>query len=77
MDPDVTIGANHGHELTVPLADVMAGTDAMYSIQGTSPHDHTVTLTAAHFTALQQGMQVMVTASVGDGHNHQVTVSCG
>jgi hypothetical protein len=76
MDPDVVIGTNHNHEMVVPLADVMAGVQVVYDIQGTSMHPHTVTLTADHFTMLQQGMQVVVESSF-DGHSHTVTVSCG
>jgi hypothetical protein len=75
-DPDVEIGSNHGHELVVPLADVMAGVEATYDIQGTSMHPHSVTLTAEHFTMLQGGMQVMVDSSNDNGHTHAVTVSC-
>jgi hypothetical protein len=77
MDPDVMIGTNHGHELVVPLADVMAGVEVMYGIQGTSMHSHTVTLTAEHFMMLQQGMQVVVESSTDAMHSHSVTVSCG
>jgi hypothetical protein len=75
-DPDVMIGSNHGHELVVPLADVEAGVEATYNIQGTSMHPHSVTLTAEHFTMLQQGMQVVVDSSMDAMHTHAVTVSC-
>jgi hypothetical protein len=76
MDPSVTIGTNHGHELVIPLADVEAHSNATYDIQGASPHAHSVTLTADDFAALDQGMSVMVVSTLGDGHTHQVTVSC-
>jgi hypothetical protein len=76
-DPDVVIGTNHGHELVVPLADVMAAVEVTYNIQGTSMHSHEVTLTAADFAMLQAGMVVMVTSSQGAMHDHAVTVSCG
>jgi hypothetical protein len=75
-DPDVMIESNHGHELVVPLADVEAGVEATYNIQGTSMHPHSVTLTAEHFTMLQQGMQVVVDSSMDAMHTHAVTVSC-
>lgn len=77
MDPTATIAANHGHELVVPLADVVAGVEATYDIMGTSPHAHSVTLTADHFAMLQAGMQVSVTSTAGGDHTHEVTVSCG
>jgi len=75
-DPDIVIGMNHGHEMVVSLAEVMAGVQIDYDIQGTSMHPHTVTLTAEHFMMLQQGMEVMVVSS-NSGHTHTVTVSCG
>jgi hypothetical protein len=77
VDPDVIIGSNHGHELVVSLADVMAGVEETYGIQGTSMHPHTVTLTAEHFMMLQQGMEVVVDSSMDAGHTHAVTVTCG
>ena len=76
-DPDVTIGSNHGHELVVPLADVMAGLQVVYNIQGTSMHPHSVTLTAEHFMMLAQGMSVMVDSTMDAMHTHPITVVCG
>lgn len=72
---NTTIATNHGHTMMVSMADVMAGVMKAYSIRGTSTHDHTVTLTAAHFTMLKANMPVMVTSTVG-AHTHMVTVSC-
>jgi hypothetical protein len=78
VEPTVEIGTNHGHELEVPLADVMAAVEVTYDIQGTSMHPHSVTLTVDDFMMLQQGMQVIVESTAGGmGHTHQVTVSCG
>jgi hypothetical protein len=77
MDPSVTISANHGHVLTVTLADVMGDAEVTYGIQGTSAHAHDVTLTADHFAMIEQGMQVTVDSTLGEGHTHQVTVVCG
>lgn len=73
---DVTIGTNHGHELVVSAADVAAGAEKTYNIQGVSAHPHTVVLTAADFTALQQGQTVTVTSSNDAAHTHEVTVVC-
>lgn len=77
MDPDVMIGTNHGHEMVVPLADVMAGVEVVYDIQGASTHPHTVTLTADDFMMLQQGVAVVVISSTDSMHSHEVTVTCG
>ena len=75
---DFAISGNHGHELVVPAADVTAGAQKSYDIQGTSPHFHTVTLMPAHFAQLQMNFQVVVQSDAGDGggHTHQVTVRC-
>jgi hypothetical protein len=72
----VAIGGNHGHALTVSVADIEAAVDKTYDIQGDSGHNHTVTLTAAHFAMLADGTSIQVTSS-NAGHIHSVTVSCG
>ncbi len=71
----VSISANHGHTLAVPMADVQAATPKTYDIQGSSGHPHSVTLTAAHFQTLSQNGRVTVSSSLGD-HVHSITVSC-
>ena len=73
-----TIGAissNHGHILNVSDTDVANGTQKSYNIQGTGDHNHTVTLTADHFTTLQDGDSVTIN-STGGAHTHSVKVSC-
>ena len=72
----VSIGGNHGHSLTVSTNDVQAGATKIYSIQGTSGHNHSVNLTAANFTALKSNTSISVTSTNGDGHTHSVQVSC-
>jgi hypothetical protein len=80
-EPMETIATNHAagsqHTLTVAPADVAAGTDKTYSIQGLSSHDHTITITAAQFTNLQSGMSIMTTSTSSVGHTHVVMVVCG
>lgn len=71
-----SIGANHGHTLQVSKADVQSGSQKQYSIQGSSGHDHMVTVTAANFDSLKNNQQVQVTSTSGDGHTHSVTISC-
>lgn len=71
----VLIGANHGHAMTVPKADVAAGIEKTYDIQGTSAHPHSVTLTTAHFAKLANNEDVL-TMSTDDGHAHSITVRC-
>lgn len=72
----VTIGGNHGHSLVVSAADVVAGVEKAYDVQGTSAHTHFVTVTAAHFVELQTGRSVVVTSTEASAHTHSVTVSC-
>jgi hypothetical protein len=72
-----TIAMNHGHVLTVTEQDVMAAVDKDYDIQGSSPHTHTVTITAADFATLaMSGGMITVTSSMGGMHTHSVTVTC-
>lgn len=72
----VAIGTNHGHTMTVPAADVAAGGQRIYQIQGASLHPHTVTVTAAMFAMLQQNMPVSVVSSLDNNHTHTVTITC-
>ena len=72
----VTIAANHGHTLTVSMADVTAGTSRTYDIMGTSLHTHSVILTPAHFTMLAANQVVTVMSSDGSAHTHAITVRC-
>ena len=71
-----TISSNHGHSLAVSAADVQSGAEKTYTIQGSSGHDHSVTLTAANFTALGNGQSLGVISTAGGGHTHSVTVTC-
>lgn len=70
------IGTNHGHEIEVTDADIVAAANKQYHIQGTSAHDHTVSLSAADFATLASGGVVMKTSSNGGGHTHDVTIMC-
>ena len=72
----VSIGSNHGHFLIVSKADVDAGVAKTYSIQGTSAHNHSVSLTAGNFTTLKSNANISVTSTNDDGHTHSVQVSC-
>jgi hypothetical protein len=77
--PAAAIQSNHGHSMTVSKADVDAGVDKSYSIQGTAMHDHTVNISALDFADLASGKSISVTSSSGGsggGHTHVVDVSC-
>lgn len=68
-----TIGANHGHAATITAAQVGAGNTIVLSIQGTSPHDHTLELTAAEIVQVRDRRQLVKTSSDTFGHTHTVT----
>ena len=70
------IVSNHGHVLTVSAADVAAGADKDYNIQGTADHNHQVTITKAHFADLKAGTLVALTSTTAAGHVHSITVQC-
>ena len=72
---------NHGHAVSIPVADLDATTNRTYSIMGTATHDHSITLTPAQLATLKGGGTVVVSSTVttaaGFGsHNHDVTVTC-
>lgn len=70
------IAANHGHAMTVSPADVTAGVEKTYQIQGTSIHPHTVVITAADFATLKATGTVTVSSSEESRHTHDVKVTC-
>lgn len=71
-----TIADNHGHILTVAVADLDSPTDMVYHIQGNATHDHSVTLSVANLRALKAGGTVNTLSSVTELHQHSITVSC-
>ena len=73
---NATIGANHGHVLVVSKQDVASGADMTYHIRGSATHDHTVSITAADFTSLQQAQAIVTSSSTDEGHAHPIMVAC-
>ena len=63
-----TIAGNHGHVLTIAAADLDSAIDKVYNIQGSAPHNHTVTLTVANLRSLKAGMTVAAFSSTTDAH---------
>lgn len=70
------ITGNHGHSLSVSAADVSAGTEKTYSIQGASSHQHMVTVTSSDFGNLGLNQSITKTSTSDSGHTHSVTISC-
>ncbi len=71
-----TIAANHGHVLSVALADLDSPTDMTYDIQGTADHTHTVVLTVAQLRALKTGASITTTSSTTLAHMHDISITC-
>ncbi|HRC56626.1 MAG TPA: hypothetical protein PKU97_11925 [Kofleriaceae bacterium] len=72
----VSIDGNHGHTLTVAKADVAAAANKTYDITGTSPHMHSVTITAAQFATLASTGTIQVMSTNGGTHAHAISVVC-
>lgn len=71
----VGIKYNHGHELTVTTADILAGIAKRYEIRGTADHSHSVELSEDDLAKLQKNENVTVISS-STGHAHAVTITC-
>lgn len=72
-----SITQNHGHTITIPLADLDSTTAKTYSIKGSSDHDHQVTLDPTDLGQLKAGVSVAKTSTDGGTtHDHQVTILC-
>ena len=74
--PVAVIGTNHGHTISVPLADVTAAAEKSYDISGGGGHAHSVTISAAQFAQIASGQTLNLTSTAGGGHTHTVTVMC-
>lgn len=74
----VNIVGNHGHVLMVSKADIAAAADKTYDITGTSPHAHSVTVTAANFATLASNQSVSLNSTSGGSpaHTHSILVMC-
>ncbi|MDX2054078.1 MAG: hypothetical protein SFV15_16885 [Polyangiaceae bacterium] len=77
-EPTAMTVTGHEHPITVPLADVIAGTAKTYTLElgGEPEHTHTLMVTPADFTTLKTTGTVTLTSS-NDGHSHDVTITCG
>jgi hypothetical protein len=71
----VKITADHGHVLSITMADVTAGVTKVYDTKGTSNHGHFIQITDVDFKKLQMGGTVRKVAC-NDGHEHEYIVNC-
>ena len=70
------LGRNHGHALTVSLADVTAGAEKTYALTAASGHAHTVTLSADDLKSLLAGKVLRTKSTTDRGHAHRVVARC-
>ena len=68
------VSNNHGHTLSIPVADILAGEEKSYVTGGVTTHCHIVTLTAADFATLQSGGEVRVVSC--NNTEHEYALSC-
>jgi len=72
-----SISQNHGHAVTVPVADLDSTAAKTYSIQGGSTHGHNIKLEPQDFADLKAGLSVKKTSDAsGQTHDHDVTILC-
>jgi hypothetical protein len=71
-----SIAQNHGHTLLLPFEDLESDSAKTYSIQGSSDHDHEITLEPAHFADLRVGVSVQIRSTPGYSHDHVVAILC-
>lgn len=67
---------NHGHVLTIPIADLDSTTPRTYSIQGSADHSHNVTFSVAQLAQLKAGQIVSVMSTVTLSHSHAIDERC-
>lgn len=76
---DITVmsSGQHMHSLTVTMAQITAGTEVtiMSGMGGMGNHTHAVKITAADFTALKAGMEVVKKSC--SGGDHEYVLKCG
>jgi hypothetical protein len=76
---DTAIAGNHGHELSIPSADLNATVTRTYDITGTGDHSHIVSLTATQLGLLKAGASLTITSGNSSNtptHTHQISVAC-
>lgn len=72
-----SITQNHGHTISIPLADLDSSTAKTYAIRGSSDHSHDVTFEPQDLADLKAGLSVKKTSTNGGTtHDHDVTVLC-
>jgi hypothetical protein len=72
----LVFSANHGHVLTIPVADLSSSVTKTYNVQGTGGHNHQVTLSPGQLAQLRAGGMVSVSTTFDAGHAHTMNGGC-
>lgn len=67
---------NHGHDLSIPAADLNSAVSKTYDILGAGGHSHQVIFSAAQLAQLKAGQAVTVSSTTNQAHSHDVTGAC-
>jgi hypothetical protein len=67
----------HAFMMEVSAADVEAGVEKVYNVQGASQHPHTLTVSAQNFADLATNGMVELLTSEDFGHDHTIILTCG
>jgi len=68
-----TVSANHGHTAVITGAQITAAQTITLSIQGTSAHSHTLSITQAELNTLKNRQAVAKDSSTDNNHLHSIT----
>jgi hypothetical protein len=76
-----TIDANHGHLLSIAVADLDATAPLTLNFAGTADHGHSVTLSVAQLQQLKAGTTVTASSTLSasattTAHTHGLSISC-
>ena len=64
------ISSNHGHAFTSTLEDLVKKGAMLFSIQGSSGHQHGIQITNDVIVGLMQGKTVTLVSTTDAGHSH-------
>lgn len=71
------VSNNHGHQVTITSAQLVAGGTLSLDIRGAADHPHMVELSASDLVAIRSQQTVSRECSSTSAHSHMVTFSRG
>ena len=70
------VGRNHGHELLLKEEDILAQAQKVYSLRGSSSHDHQLVVSPEEFALVGLGQILRKKTEFGAGHRHRILIRC-